>query len=135
MNPKLRQAMEEFERESLKTIPTVFGRIVYLSSLRNAGGYRERSLEDRLGVADARSVLSKLHCDLVAAWLRFAMQERHHDLGQYLAGQEDRAGARKRLHSANIAELLPKALGPTDRDLFLSEFRILLAIMRRQEPT
>jgi hypothetical protein len=135
MNPNLRQAMDQFDRESLSVIPTMFGRIVYLSSLRDGIIYREPLLQASLGSDDAQAVLSKLHCALVIAWLRLTMQERHDDIRQYLATETDQTVAKKWLRGANISEVLPEDLSATDRELFVSELHVLLAIMRLEGST
>ena len=131
MNPELRQEMERFDREFLAGIPTLFGRIVYLSSLREGAAYRDPRSDTPLAPNDARAVLSKLHCDLIIAWLRWPMEQRYDDFRQYLATIRNPTIREKWLRLANIAALLPEDLGAVDRELFMSEFHVLLAILRR----
>jgi hypothetical protein len=135
MNPNLRQAMDQFHREFLSGIATLFGRIAYLSSLRVGVTYLEPGLQARLGADDAQAVLSKLHSDLAIAWLRLTMQERHDDICQYVAAEVDQTVAKRWLRVESIAEELPEDLSATDRELFVAEFQVLLAIMQREEPT
>jgi hypothetical protein len=131
MNPTLRQIMEEFVREYVGSIPALFGRIAYLSSLFDAGRYRQAGLETRLGASRANAVLSKIHCDLVIAWLQLTMQERYDDLRQHLTNEGEKLGPKQWLESSSVADLLPRELGLADRELFVSELRILFEILRR----
>jgi len=133
MNPALRQVMEEFAHDHVGSIPALFGRIVYLSSLLSAGSYRHAGLEPRLGSNDASAVLSRIHCDLVIAWLQLTMKERHDDLRRHLASEGREPDPRRWLQATNIAAFLPPKLGLADRELFVSELRILFEIVRRQD--
>src|SRR6266571_3646490 len=82
-----RTAVADLWRNTLSQIPSVFGRLVYLSSLRNAvtGKYEHHGLALVFGEDEARRALRKSHARTFAEWLSFDLERQHADLEVYLS--------------------------------------------------
>src|SRR6266851_3629956 len=82
-----RTAVADLWRNTLSQIPSVFGRLVYLSSLRNtvSGKYEHHGLALMFGEADARRALRKSHTRAFTEWLGFNLEQQKADLDLYLS--------------------------------------------------
>src|SRR5438045_4657502 len=82
-----RTAAADLWRNTLSQIHSVFGRLVYLSSLRNAvtGKYEHHGLALMFGEDDARRALRKSHTGAFAEWLGFNLEQQKADLDLYLS--------------------------------------------------
>ena len=69
-------------RNTLSQIPSVFGRLIYLSALRgpNSGVYEHHGLALVFGPRAANEALRKSHHDTFRTWLSFGLQEQRLDL-------------------------------------------------------
>lgn len=120
----------ELWRRTLSQIPTLFGKLVYLSSLRNSntGTYEHFGFAQRFTALQADKTLRRSHLDMFADWLSFSLEQQKTDLELYLGGlPEDR-----RIILDNwrlippFANLIPASAKLPERDLFLSDLVLVL---------
>src|SRR6266853_6622446 len=86
-----RTAMADLLKNTLSRIPTVFGQIMYLASLRdaNSGVYRHHGLSATFGRQDSMLALAESHTRVFVEWLGMPRAEKHQDLTAYLQGLDD----------------------------------------------
>jgi hypothetical protein len=124
---------EDLWRHTLVQIPTTFGRLVYLCSLRdtNSGVYRHFGLAQRFGEEEADAALRKSHMDNFYEWLRFTLEQKKADLDLYLTEVEGERQAilRTWIQLKPYRNLTPAGILDVERDLFLSDLDALLAIL------
>jgi len=92
MPPKFRQSnkdpMSNLWRTTLSQIPSLFGQLVYLSSLRsiNTGKYQHFGFGKRFSDREAHRTLQQSHEETFAHWLCCSLTEKTVDLKLYLSG-------------------------------------------------
>jgi hypothetical protein len=125
-----RGAPADLWRNTLSQIPSVFGRLVYLSSLRgqNTGFYEHHGLGLLFGEDEADRALRKSHDDAFAEWLNFSLEQQRADLDLYLSAL---TGPRRTIVDTWIRlmpyrNLVPAAARRSERKLFLTDFEALL---------
>ena len=99
-----RSAAGDLWKHTLSRIPTLFGRIAYLSSLRdsNSGIYRHHGLSALFGRDDSTKALRESHERAFHEWLGLKMEEKYYDLTRYLAELDDPAWRRVGVRSGNL---------------------------------
>jgi hypothetical protein len=128
-----RSATADLFKNTLSRIPTVFGRLYYLASLRdpNSGIYRHHGLVSIFGREESRKALSQSHWDIFQTWLNMPLEEKTEDLKGYLNGLDESPPvvvahwARAEFYRS----CLPEAVRAGERELFLREFEILLEVL------
>jgi hypothetical protein len=125
-----RGAPADLWRNTLSQIPSVFGRLVYLSSLRGAdtGAYQHHGLSLLFGEGEADRALRRSHEDSFAEWLNFTLEQQREDLELYLSAL---AGPRRTVVDSWIRltpyrNLVPASSNRSERKLFLADFDALL---------
>jgi hypothetical protein len=117
----------EIWRGLLLQIPTVFGRLVYLSSLRDhaSGRYRHPTLSPLLGSESADRTLCHSHHQVFSEWIASSLDRQKSDLDEYLkdAGREPELTSRYR-------ELVPPSAREVERQLYLADVETLLELLR-----
>ena len=121
-------------RHTLSQIPSCFGRMVYLSSLRatNTGRYEHHGLAMMFGEAPADKALRKTHSEAFQEWLNYSLEQQKADLDLYLSAQQ----ADKREVIENWAVLmpyryfLPASAQEMERNLYLIDLEALLAMLK-----
>src|SRR6516162_2021143 len=90
-----RSATADLFKNTLSRIPTLFGRLAYLASLRDpvSGIYRHHGLGSIFGREEARKALSESHWQIFREWLNISLEEKSEDLRRYLDNLEDPAAA------------------------------------------
>ena len=85
-----RAAVDVWER-TISQIPTTFGKIAYLSSLRNgnSGRYQHYGLAQIYSEEEANRVLRACHQEVFARWLNYSLLQQRQDLEAYLNSIED----------------------------------------------
>jgi hypothetical protein len=131
-----RSAASDLWRNTLSQIPTVFGRLIYLSSLRgnDTGAYEHHGLAMIFGHKDADSALRRSHEDAFAEWLTFSLEQQKADLDLYLAALTARRKTviETWLRLTPYRNLIPVSARSAERGLFLSDFETLLEILRSE---
>lgn len=130
-----RSASADLFRHTLARIPSLFGRLMYLSSLRdpNSGAYRHYGLATAFGRDQSVLALETSHVRAFREWVRLSLAEKHADLAAYLDTLDDPKGlvVRYWLDSAGYAGCVPDAASKADRMLFMEDTRVLLTSLSR----
>ena len=142
MNPSRRKpdldrgAPADLWRNTLAQIPSVFGRLVYLCSLRdaNTGVYKHFGLAQIFGEQAAEEALRSSHQQVFTEWLGFGLEQQKADLDLYLAGL---AGDRHTIvktwiRLAPYRNLVPSNVREVERELYLRDLEILLELLRSE---
>ena len=128
-------AAADLFKHTLSKIPTVFGRISYLASLRdpNLGAYQHHGLAAIFGREESRKALQQAHDEAFQEWLRLPLSTRRGDLNDYLRQLE--AGApevvRSWMQTQVYRTYVPDSARQSETELFLHDLGILLQTFRR----
>src|SRR6202158_3406870 len=89
-----RTALADLWKHTLSQIPTVYGRLAYLASLRdpNSGAYRHHGLSAAFGREESARALKQSHERTFSEWLNLALAEKSGDLKTYLESLENPQG-------------------------------------------
>ena len=121
-------------RNTLSQIPSVFGRLVYLSSLRSAdsGVYEHHGLALVFGPRAANEALRSSHEETFREWLTYDLRSQKADLELYLSGvvSERAAVVETWLRLNPYRNLVPLAARKSEQDLFLIDFKAVLELFR-----
>lgn len=129
-----RTASADLWRNTLSQIPSVFGRLVYLSSLRNpvTGKYEHHGLTLVFGAEDAARALRRSHAQSFAEWLAFDLERQKADLDLYLSAnlEDRRAVVENWLASGSYRHFVPNSAKPFERRLYSTDLEALLALLK-----
>jgi hypothetical protein len=129
-----RSPASDLWRHTLSQIPTTFGRLVFLSTLRdpNTGAYVHYGFAQRVGdEKEADVALRQSHSQCFSEWLAFSLEEQKADLDLYLSGI---ASDRKTILDTWIRtkpyrNLIPAAALEMERRLYHSDLETLLELL------
>ena len=131
-----RTAINDLWRNTLSQIPAVFGRLVYLASLRdsNTGRYQHHGLALVFGEEEARKALRKSHEQIFAEWLSFNLEQQQADLRLYLFDlQEDKRTVLETWQKLEpYKTLVPKSAKSVERQLYIADLSVLLALLKNE---
>jgi len=129
-----RSAAADLWRNTISQIPTVFGRLVYLASLRNtnSGSYEHHGLALVFGEDEANKALKNSHAAVFAEWLSFNIEQQMADLNLYLSGlvEDKRVVIETWLRLTPYRNLLPASIRGVERRLYLADFTALLELLK-----
>lgn len=129
-----RGAAADVWRNTLSQIPSVFGRLVYLASLRNLnnGRYEHHGLALLFGEEESNRALKKSHSKVFAEWLAFSVEQQKADLDLYLAGlaEDKRTIVETWLKLAPYQSLVPTSVRGVERRLYISDLTALMELLR-----
>lgn len=125
---------EDLWRRTLAQIPSTYGRIVYLASLRNVntGRYEHHGLTLLFGEEAADEALRESHGRVFREWLEMSLEHQAADLALYFTSLP---ASRKTL-TENWLRLRPYLTvppvwaNPAEHDLFQSNLEVLLNLLR-----
>jgi hypothetical protein len=123
-------------RHTLARIPTLFGRLVYLSSLlsQHSGLYEHPALAQMFGGEQADDTLRRSHARVFQDWLCLNLEQQKADLHEYLAelpGNPASALATW-LHLASYRSLAPAAAQEVERGLYITDLEVLLELLKHE---
>jgi hypothetical protein len=129
-----RSAASDLWRNTLSQIPTTFGRLIYLASLRdqNTGAYRHHGLEQLFGQEQSEQTLRQSHNQIFSDWLCFNLEQQKNDLEAYL----DELNEDKKIILATWIRLspyrsyIPAAAREVERNLFITDLEMVLELLR-----
>jgi hypothetical protein len=131
-----RTAIADLWRNTLSQIPAVFGRLVYLSSLRdpNTGRYQHHGMSLVFGEDEARKALRKSHQQVFTEWLSFNLEQQHADLQLYLSDlyEDKRTVLESWRQLEPYKNLHPKSAKSVEKQLYLSDLTVLLDLLRNE---
>src|SRR5258708_2140850 len=86
-----RDAVKDVWRKTLSHIPSVLGRLVYLSNLRNthSGRYEHHGLSAVAGEEASERALRESHLQAFQEWIVFSLEEQKADLDLYFSALEE----------------------------------------------
>jgi len=129
-----RSAAADLWRNTVSQIPSVFGRLVYLASLRNPnnGSYEHHGLALVFGEEEANKALKNSHSAVFADWLSFNIEQQKADLDLYISGlfEDKRLVVETWIRLAPYKNLLPASVRGVERRLYAADFAALLEMFK-----
>jgi hypothetical protein len=133
-----RSATADLFKNTLARIPTVFGRLAYLASLRdsNSGVYRHHGLASIFGRDESRRALSQSHQAVFQEWLNLPLVKKREDLSGYFEGLEDPLPVvlDHWIRIPTYRGYMPASARPSERELFRTELEVLLESFKCPDP-
>jgi hypothetical protein len=125
-SPSARTPAVTVWRKRLSQVPTLFGRLAFLASLRNpaTGRYSHEDLLRILGPEDTDRALCNSHHQVFSEWLNFSLSEQKADLDDYLTTA---GGSRE---AFNYHHLMPPTARDVERQLYLTDLETLLELLK-----
>jgi len=113
----------------------VFGRLVYLASLRDStsGYYREPSLTALLGPEGADRAIRHSHHQVFSEWLACSLAEQKADIDDFLR-EQGHAPGRPINWSVSLPyrSFIPPAARDVERQLYLADLETLLELLKAE---
>lgn len=129
-----RSAAADLFKHTLSRIPTVYGRLSYLASLRdsNSGVYRHHGLFLAFGREESVHALQSSHENLFLTWLTLPLSQKTEDLASYMGTlEESQAAVVKHWKQSRVYRTyIPPGATPAETALFVDELEVLLDLWR-----
>ena len=116
-------------------IPTLFGRLLYLASLRNptSSVYEHAALAQMIGEEEAGETLRRSHARVFQDWLCLNLEQQQADLREYLAESPNPAAMLAGwAATAPYQGWAPPTAQDFEQRLFAGDLETLLALLRRE---
>jgi hypothetical protein len=134
-----RCVIEDFTSRTLAAIPSVFGRLYYVSCLKDSatGRYQHDGLADIYSENTVEEALEQCHEELFSRILETPLPDQERDLRKCIgtAGDSIWAVIDSWRNDRSFQTMCPEGLPSYLRDLFCSNFAALLAIFASQRVT
>ncbi len=129
-----RNASADLWKHTLSHIPTIYGRLTYLASLRdaNSGLYRHHGLSDAFGRENSSNALKDSHEQVFREWLGLSISEKHEDLIRYIGSLDHPPEVvvnhwlQSRIHESQP----PNSAQELERSLFCIDLEALLETLK-----
>jgi len=129
-----RNALADLWKHTLSQVPSTYGRLVYLASLRdpNSGSYRHHGLSAAFGRGESVAALKKSHEEAFLEWLKMPLAAKNADFRAYLQSVEESRPAVVTYFARGTPYLsqAPDAAGRAQRRQFQMEMETLLDLLR-----
>lgn len=130
-----RSAGANLFQRTLSQIPSFFGRMMYLASLRDphTGTYRHHGFASAFGTVKSQEALRKSHVKTFRHWLNLSLKERKADLQLYLDTLDDPNGlvVSYWMESRGYLHCIPDAAGKAAREHYGTDMEQLLRMFNR----
>ena len=134
-SPPARARRDVWER-TLDQISSTFGKIAYLTSLRNenSGRYQHFGLAQIYSEDAADQVLCESHEAVFSEWLNYELESQARDLEKYLESIEDDRDTvlATWLTLEPYRRLVPAGASEAERDLYVSDLQFVLDLLRNE---
>jgi hypothetical protein len=142
VSPEQRVAVVAKEwRRAIEAIPTVFGRLAYMASLRtgDAGRYQHYGIAQRLGEEGAHEFLCQSHKEIFRDWLALELEPQKREVERYVfdAPQSESPADRGKALASLIALApwlvwIPEDSRDAERELYRNDLGLVLELIRRE---
>ncbi len=135
-SPLGRGAISDLWRNTLSQIPSIFGRLVYLSSLRDqdTGRYEHHGLAQVFSEEEANKALRRSHAQAFAEWLSFNIEQQRADLDLYLSAlfEDKRVVLDTWVRLTPYRSLVPYSVRGVEKKLYLADFKAILELLKNE---
>lgn len=131
-------AYGDFRTRSLSRIPSALEQLIYIASTRdyNSGLYQHEGLAGRFGVEAAASALEYAHGEVFQTVSLLSLRRLTEELRKYMDSSREQPeaflNAWQKLEPYRVA--IPLRADPTIAELFVSNVKIALAVLRHRLP-
>ena len=131
-----RDAREDLWLHTLSQIPTLFGKLQYLASLRdpNTGNYEHHGLSLVFGEKEATKAMRQNHKRSFAEWLAYGLADQQADLEEYLIGLH--CPLDEILASWELLEpwklYVPHGVMPSEKALYAADMRTICRVITQR---
>ncbi len=130
------RAMRDVWERTLDQISSTFGKIAYLTALRNenSGRYQHFGLAQIYSEDAADQVLRESHEEVFREWLTYELEPQARDLEKYLESIEDDRDTvlATWLTLEPYRRLVPAGASEAARDLYVSDLQFVLDLLRTE---
>jgi len=134
-----REAYDDFCTRTLSRISSSLERLIYIASTRdyNSGLYHHDGLSARYGQAAAARALEHSHAETFRSVSLLPLRQLTAELEKYMTSSREQPeaflNAWQRLEPYRVA--IPLRVDPTVADLFISNIKVVLAVVRHRLPS
>jgi hypothetical protein len=130
-----RDAVDDLWQRTLLHIPSAYGRLVYLASLRNpdTGRYEHYGLSLNPNNADANRALRQSHDAIFQEWVSYSLEHKKADLDLYISTIDEIDKAQlidAWLRLTPYRNLVPAGIQGPERQKHISDFEALLSLLK-----
>jgi hypothetical protein len=123
-------------RHTLVRIPTTFGRLAYLASLRdqNTGLYQHHGLAQMYGEEESCATLRQSHERVFEEWLCFGLEQQKTEVAEYLGALDGppHLVLDTWVRLSPYRNFVPTAATADERRLYLADLEAVLELLRHE---